>query len=323
MAKEGVTSFKHFMAYKGALMLNDTELIESFLRCKELGLLPSVHAENGDLIFWAQKSLIAKGITGPIGHPLSRPSQVEGEAVQRACVIARQVGTPLVVVHNTSAPAVDAIVRAQQSGQVVFGETTAIHLTLDESRYSDPNWDVAAHHVLSPPLRSKTDVEYLWNALHAGGLQYIATDHCTFSTEQKRMGKADFSRIPNGCPGLEERMLVVWQGGVVSGRMSLEKFVDSTSTFAARLYNMFPNKGTIMVGSDADIVLWDPNTPRTISSKTHQSKIDYNVFEGFTSSGSPSVTIVGGRVVYQNGAVHPSCTGHFVPRTPFGLAYNM
>jgi len=323
LANEGVTSFKHFMAYKGALMLNDADLISSFGRCKELGLLPQVHAENGDLVAWLQRRTLNAGITGPIGHPMSRPANVEGEAAERACVIAHEVGTPLVVVHNTSEVAAAAVSRARQAGRPVFGEVTAIHLTIDDSRYADPRWEVAAHHVLSPPLRSKNDVEYLWNALHSGVLQFVSTDHCTFTTKQKEMGKNDFTKIPNGCPGLEERMLVVWEGGVAKKRISVEKFVEITSTFAARLYNMYPRKGAIMEGSDADIVIWDPEKPRTISVKTQQSKIDYNVFEGFTSSGSPVCTILNGRVAYENNTVVANeGDGKYVARGRFGLAYS-
>lgn len=322
MVARGVTSFKHFLAYKGALMLNDFELLQSFARCKELGILPQVHAENGDAVYWSQRRLIEQGVTDPVGHPRSRPAWVEAEAVERACMIARQAEVPLMVVHNTCRGAVDAIARAQQAGQVVYGEATAIHLTLEETPYSSEAWETAAHHVLSPPLRTKDDVAYLWRALQTGVLRITSTDHCTFNTEQKRMGRQDFSKIPNGCPGLEERLMLLWSRGVNERRITPEEFVALASANIAHLFNLYPRKGCIAEGSDADIVVWCPDTERVLSAKTHQSRIDFSVFEGIKVKGVPVMTLVNGHVAFENGKVvgQPDI-GTYVKRTPFGTPY--
>jgi dihydropyrimidinase len=323
IVERGVTSFKHFMAYKGALMLNDAELLESFMACKRCGILPMVHAENGDAVVWNQRRLLAEGATAPIGHPRSRPPEVEAEAVERACMLAAQAHTPLMVVHNTCRGSVEAIARAQRAGNVVVGEATAIHLTLDETRYAAEDWDVAAAHVLSPPLRPRADVEALWAALQTGVLRVVATDHCAFTTEQKRAGRADFSKIPNGCPGLEERMMLLWSLGVGTGRITPEEFVDLSSANAARVFNMFPQKGCVAVGSDADIVVWDPAAERVLSAKTHQSRLDISVFEGTRVVGVPVLTIVNGVVAYDatKGVIAPPGTGKYIARKPYGHCY--
>lgn len=325
LASRGVTSFKHFLAYKGALMLNDAELLQSFEECSRLGILAMVHAENGDAVVWNQRKLVAAGAGGhPSGHPASRPPAVEAEAAERSCMLAAQANVPLMIVHNTCAGSVEAIARAQRAGHVVIGEATAIHLTLDDSRYASQDWDWAAHHVLSPPLRPRADVDTLWSAIQAGILRIVSTDHCTFRTEQKRMGKADFTKIPNGCPGLEERMMLLWTLGVGTGRITAEEFVGLTSANAARVFNMFPAKGRVAPGSDADIVVWDPAAQRVLSAKTHQSRVDVSVFEGTRVVGTPVVTIVNGQVAYEagQGVIAKPGSGKFIPRPAFGLPYS-
>jgi dihydropyrimidinase len=318
VVKRGVNSFKHFMAYKGALMVDDDELYQSFLRVGDLGGIALVHAENGDVVLRLQEKYMAEGITGPEGHAFSRPPEVEGEAANRAIMIAGMAGTPLYIVHTSSIPAHEAIARARANGQRVFGEPLIQHLILDEGEYSHKEWDHAAQRVMSPPFRDKKHQESLWNGLVAGSLQVVATDHCAFSTEQKRMGKDDFTKIPNGTGGLEDRMPVLWTHGVGTGRLTMNEFVAVTSTNVARILNMYPQKGTIMPGADADIVIWDPEASKTISAATQKSAIDYNVFEGVAVKGLPALTLSRGRVAYKDGQVlaKPG-DGAFVSRQPF------
>ena len=313
----GVNSFKHFMAYKGALMVDDETLFKSFSRCRDLGALPMVHAENGDAVFLLQQQLLNQGITGPEGHPLSRPPHVEGEAANRAIMIAQTVGVPLYVVHVSCREAHDAIKRAREAGLRVYGEPLAQYLAIDESVYYDPDWDRAAARVMSPPFRSKDHQKTLLDGLASGSLQVVASDHCAFSTQQKRMGLDNFTRIPNGTGSLEERMKVMWTEGVVTGRLTPNEFVAVTSTNAAQIFNVYPQKGVVREGSDADLVVWDPTAEATISVGKHHSKLDVNVLEGYRAKGLPKVTVSQGRVVWQDGdlRVTPG-SGRNVKRRP-------
>lgn len=314
----GINSFKHFMAYKGALMVNDEELYHSFGRCAELGALPMVHAENGDIVFHMQEHCMKKGITGPEGHAYSRPPEVEGEATNRAIVIADMVGTPLYVVHTSCKESQEAIARARANGHRVYGEPLIQHLVLDENEYRHRDWDYAARRVMSPPFRPKKHQDALWAALANGQLQVVATDHCSFTTEQKRFGMGDFRKIPNGTGGLEDRMPVLWTAGVNTGRLTKEEFVAVTSTNAARILNMYPRKGAVAVGSDADLVIWDPAMSKTISAKSQISRIDYNVFEGYECTGAPKATLSRGRVAWLDGDLRAKRgDGEFVARDPF------
>ncbi len=315
---KGVTTFKHFMAYKGALMVNDEELFASFKRCAELGAMPLVHAENGDVVAALQAELLSAGITGPEGHGYSRPPEVEGEAANRAIMLADQAGVPLYIVHTSSIPAHEAIRRARSLGQRVYGEPLIQHLVLDESEYQNKDWDHAARRVMSPPFRDKKNQDDLWNGLKAGSLQVVATDHCAFTTEQKRFGRDDFTKIPNGTGGLEDRMPVLWTRGVATGRLTMNEFVAATSTNIARILNLYPMKGSVEVGADADLVVWDPKATKTISAATQMSAIDYNVFEGIACEGLPRITLSRGKVVYSDGEVTADPgRGRFVPRAPF------
>ncbi|NLH82883.1 MAG: dihydropyrimidinase, partial [Phyllobacteriaceae bacterium] len=317
----GINSYKHFMAYKGSLMVNDTELFQSFTRCKGLGAIPMVHAENGEMVAELQESLFARGYTGPEGHPMSRPPEVEGEAANRAIVIADMVGVPLYVVHTSCKQALDAVARARAAGQRVFCEPLIQYLTLDSSIYFDEDWDRAASCVMSPPFRPKDHQDALWAALANGTMQVVATDHCTFDSEKKRRGLGDFRKIPNGTGGLEERMPVLWTKGVATGRLTMEEFVGVTSTNVARILNVYPKKGRIGVGSDADIVIWDPEAEKTISVATQQSVIDYNIFEGTKLKGLPRLVMSRGRWGYRDGEVLLKAgDGAYVPRTPFPAA---
>ncbi len=316
--QHGVNSFKHFMAYKNAIMADDEVLVNSFARALELGALPTVHAENGELVFQLQQKLLAQGITGPQAHPLSRPSVVEGEAANRAIAIANVLNTPVYIVHVSCVEALEAITRARAHGQRVFGEVLAGHLLIDESVYRDPDFTRAAGHVMSPPFRPKHHQHALWRGLQSGNLHTTATDHCTFCAEQKAAGRDNFTKIPNGCGGVEERMTVIWDGGVNSGKLTPSEFVAITSTNAAQIFNMYPRKGVVQVGADADLVLWDPEASRTISAATQFAKGGFNVFEGKTVRGLPSHTISRGKLVFQNGQLLAERgAGRHVDRPPF------
>jgi dihydropyrimidinase len=319
----GVNSFKHFMAYKGAIMANDEILVNSFSRALELGAVPTVHAENGELVFRLQKELFEKGITGPEAHPLSRPPECEGEAANRAIRIAEVLNVPVYIVHNSCKQSLEAITRARNEGQRVFGEVLAGHLLVDDSVYRHPDFDTAAAHVMSPPFRSKEHQEALWHGLQSGNLQTTATDHCCFCADQKAMGKDDFRSIPNGTAGIENRMEVLWHHGVGTGRLTMNEFVAVTSTNAAQIFNVYPQKGSITVGADADIVVWDPEATKTISAKTHHQKVDYNIFEGMEVKGGASHTISQGKIVWADGKLNVERgAGRYVDRPPFAPFYD-
>ena len=318
VVNKGVTTFKHFMAYKGALMVNDDEMFASFRRCAELGAMPLVHAENGDVVAALQQKLLAEGITGPEGHAYSRPPEVEGEAANRAIMLADAAGVPLYIVHTSSIPAHEAIQRARALGKRVYGEPLIQHLVLDESEYMNKDWVHAARRVMSPPFRDKKNQEDLWNGLRAGSLQVVATDHCAFTTKQKEIGLTDFTKIPNGTGGLEDRMPVLWTHGVGTGRLTMNEFVAVTSSNIAKILNLYPKKGAVLVGADADLVIWDPEATKTVSASTQVSVIDYNVFEGQKLKGLPRLTLSRGETVYENGKVTAKTgRGKFVARKPF------
>ncbi|EAR09127.1 dihydropyrimidinase [Reinekea sp. MED297] len=318
----GVNSFKHFMAYKNAIMAPDETLVNSFSRCLELGAMPTVHAENGELVYHLQRKLIEAGFTGPEAHPLSRPSQVEGEAANRAIRIAQSIGVPLYLVHVSCEEAVNEIARARHEGQRVYGEVLAGHLELDDSVYQSKDWATAAAHVMSPPFRPKGHQEVLWKALQGGTLQTTATDHCCFCEEQKAAGKDDFSKIPNGTAGIEDRMMILWDSGVNKGRLTENEFVAVASANTAKIFNIYPRKGCIAKGADADIVIWDANKEHTISAKTHHQNIDFNIFEGRTVKGSVDTTISQGKVVFADGQLTVTeGAGRYIERPAFPTVY--
>ena len=316
--EKGINTFKHFMAYKGALMVNDDEMFASFQRCAALGALPLVHAENGDVVAAMQAKLMDEGNNGPEGHAYSRPPSVEGEATNRAIIIADMAGSPLYVVHTSCEQAHEAIRRARQNGMRVYGEPLIQHLTLDESEYFNKDWDHSARRVMSPPFRNKQHQDSLWAGLASGSLQVVATDHCAFTTAQKRTGIGDFRSIPNGTGGLEDRMPMLWTHGVNTGRLTMNEFVAVTSTNIAKILNVYPRKGAILIGADADIVVWDPKRSKTISAKSQQSSIDYNVFEGKQVTGLPRYTLTRGVVAIEESTVKTrEGHGQFVRREPF------
>jgi dihydropyrimidinase len=318
----GITSFKFFLAYKGGLMLPDEDLIAGFLRCRELGALPQVHAENGELIAWLQAKMLADGVTSPLGHVLSRPPQCESEATVRAITIAETVDVPLYVVHVSAAEAARAIAQARSRGVKVIGETLPGFLAIDDSVYRHADFDIAAGHVMSPPYRPRGHQEVLWQALQDGTLSTTGTDHCCFTREQKRLGEGDFTRIPNGCGGIEDRMHVLWHLGVNSGRISREQFVALTSTNAARTFGLWPRKGELEVGSDADLIVLDPEKTKTLSAATQHQNTDYSVWEGMDVKGVVVHTFSRGTQLWADGELRAERgRGRYLPRVPFGEPY--
>jgi len=321
--EHGVNSFKHFMAYKGAIMADDETLVNSFTRARELGALCTVHAESGELVDHYQKKIFDSGITGPEGHPQSRPPQVEGEAANRAIRFAQTLDVPLYLVHNSCSHSLNEIARARREGQRVFGEVLAGHLLVDDRVYLNSDFEFAAAHVMSPPFRPKANLEALWRGLQSGDLQTTATDHCCFCADQKAMGKDDFRKIPNGTGGIEDRMNVLWTHGVNTGRLTVNEFVAVTSTNTAKIFNIYPRKGLIAEGSDADLSIFDPQATHTVSSKTHHQNVDFNIFEGMELTGVNIATVSQGSIVYKDGDVKTEKgVGRYVERPCFAPYYS-
>ncbi|XP_043690861.1 dihydropyrimidinase-like [Telopea speciosissima] len=324
MVKEkGINSFKFFLAYKGRNMVNDEVLLKGLIKCKSLGALAMVHAENGDAIVEGQQMMIDLGITGPEGHALSRPPVLEGEATARAIRLAAFVNTPVYIVHVMSIDAMEEIAKARQAGQRVIGEPIAAGLALDESGIFDPDFTTAAKFVMSPPIRKSGHDKALQAALSMGVLQVVGTDHCSFSSTQKAIGIDDFRKIPNGVNGIEERMHLVWDTMVESGLISPPDYVRITSTECARIFNMYPRKGAILAGSDADIIILNPNASFEISAATHHTCSDTNVYEGKKGKGKVEVTIAGGKVVWEDGELKVvSGSGRYIEMPPYSYLFN-
>lgn len=314
--EEGIPSFKTFMAYRGAIGVDDYELIQVMCTAKELGALTTVHAEHGDMVVHLQEKLFAEGKIEPKYHAQSRPAPVEGEATSRAIMLARMTNEPLYVVHVTCKESVAAIAEARSRGQNVIGETCPQYLLLDDSIYDQPDFSGAAA-VMSPPIRPKGHQEPLWEALRDGTLEVVATDHCPFNlVGQKDMGKDDFRIIPNGAAGIQHRLALMYTFGVMEERLDLNQFVNLTSTRAAKIFGLYPRKGSITVGADADLVVWDPAATGTISAKTHHHKVDTNIFEGFKTKGAPTTVVVNGRVQFQDGDLRVERgAGRYLKRT--------
>jgi dihydropyrimidinase len=316
---EGVTSYKLFMAYKGALMVDDETLFRTMEVAAETGALVMVHAENGDVIDVLVKEALAAGNTEPIYHALTRPPEAEGEATNRAIQLARLAGAPLYVVHVTCREAVEPIARARDNGWDVWGETCTQYFFNSLDDIAKPDFE-GAKYVYSPPVRDKSNWDVLWNAVRTDVLSAISTDHCAFSWDgQKTLGRDDFSKIPNGGPGLENRLQMIHQFGVRGGRISLNRMVELLATNPAKLFGLYPRKGTIAVGSDADIVVFDPEKRVTITAADQHSRSDYNLYEGTEVTGSPETVLLRGHVLVENDElVAQPGIGRFVARARFG-----
>jgi dihydropyrimidinase len=317
--KEGVNTFKFFMAYPGVFMVDDALIFKAMLKARDVGGLIMMHAENGGSIDTLVKLALANGQTEPKYHALTRPPLCEGEATGRAIDLAHLAGAPIYIVHVTCFHALDRIRRARDAGWQVYGETCPQYLVCSYEDYERPNFE-GAKFVMSPPLRDKWHAIKLWQGLERNGLQVVSTDHCPFNfadPEGKQLGRNDFSKIPNGAPGIEDRMMVLWEHGVNGGHFDAHRFVELTSANPARLFNLWPRKGTIAVGSDADIVLWDPAKKHTISAKTHHQNVDYNLFEGMTVTGKPSVVMSRGEILVENDTLQVKAgRGQFLKRPP-------
>jgi dihydropyrimidinase len=297
---EGVTSFKMFMAYPGVFLVDDATIYRAMSAAGGRGGLICMHAENGIVINEIIKRALQQGKTAPKYHALTRPTRAEAEGVHRAIAIAEMAEAPVYIVHLSCADALNQVREARDRGLPAYAETCPQYLFLSVDDYGD-GWD-GAKYVMTPPLRAQSNQAELWKGLKMDDLQVISTDHCPFCMkEQKELGKNDFSKIPNGAPGVENRMALIYNGGVVENRVSLNRFVELTSTAAAKMFGLFPRKGTIAVGSDADIVIFDPDREQTFSAKTHHMNVDYNAYEGKTVRGVCETVLSRGRVVVENG----------------------
>lgn len=298
--EEGITSFKTFMAYKGALMIDDRQMVGLMEEVKQHGGLINVHATNGDMIDYLTQKHRGEGKLAPLYHYLSQPEVTEAEASERFVDMANFTGCPGYIVHLTCEGALHAVRNATRRNQKVFVETCIQYLILDASLYEN-NFE-GAKWVMSPPLREKKDQETLWAGINQGHVQVVATDHCPFKWEQKLMGKDDFSKIPNGHPAIENRMELLYSEGVHKNKISLNKYVEVACTNPAKIFGMFPRKGTIAVGSDADIVIFDPNEKHTLSAKTHHMNVDYSGYEGWEVTGKVKTVLLRGQVAIENNA---------------------
>jgi dihydropyrimidinase len=316
---QGITSYKLFMAYKGALMVDDETLFRVMQVAAETGALVMVHAENGDAIDVLVKEALAAGNTEPKFHALTRPPETEGEATNRAIQLARVAGCKLYVVHVSCRESVEPIELAREKGWDVWGETCTQYFFVDYSFLERPDFE-GAKYVYTPPPRAKENHQVLWRAVENDVLSVISTDHCAFLWDgQKTLGRDDFSKIPNGAPGLENRLQMIHEFGVRAGRISLNRMVELLSTNPARYFGLYPRKGTIAVGSDADLVVFDPERKVTISAATHHSKSDYNLFEGTEVTGAPQVVLLRGRVLVEGDElVGQPGIGEFIRRACFG-----
>lgn len=311
--KEGYSSFKLFMTYDG-LRVEDDALLDSLVAVSNNGGLVGVHAENYFIIKSLTKKLLEDGKTEPKYHAESRPDLCEGEAAGRAIKLAKLAGTPLYIVHNSCEASASEIAKAREEGYPIMGETCPQYLLLSKDNYEEPDFN-GAKYVMSPPLRDKKNWDYMWQALKRDDLQIVATDHCPFFMEQKRMGIESFTKIPNGAPGVELRMALLYTFGVSLGRLSLQRYVEVTSTNAAKLFGMYPEKGSITVGSDADLVIFDPDKEVTVTQNMLNENVDYTPYEGLKLKGYPVLTLSRGEVIAKDGRyVGPEARGKFIKR---------
>jgi len=319
MVREGVPSFKLFMAYPGVFMLDDATIFKAMRTAAKIGGMICMHAENGGAIDVIVQQALAEGKTAPKYHALTRPTTAEGEATARAIALAEMAGSPVYIVHLSCNDALEKVREARDRGLPVYAETCPQYLYLSLDDMDRPGFE-SAKYVFTPPLREKWHQEKLWTGLKQDHLQVVSTDHCPFCfKEQKEMGKDDFTKIPNGGPGIEHRMSLVYSGGVGKGRFSVNRFVELVSTTPAKLFGLFPRKGTVAVGSDADLVIFDPNREHTISAKTHHMRVDYSMFEGIKVKGMPDVVMSRGKVLVDGEQFHGKAgQGSFLKRAVYG-----
>jgi dihydropyrimidinase len=302
LINQGIPSFKLFMAYPGVFLVDDGTIFKAMTAAGEAGGLICMHAENGIVIDLLVKRALAEGKTAPKYHALTRPTRAEAEGVHRAIAIAEMANSPVYIVHLSCYDALKEVQAARDVGLPAYAETCPQYLFLDYTLYEQEGFE-GAKYVMTPPLRDKSNQDQLWKGLRGNDLQVISTDHCPFCfKEQKELGRDDFSKIPNGGPGVEHRMSLIYDGGVVQNRINVNRFVDLTSTAAAKIFGLFPRKGTIAVGSDADLVIFDPNREQIISAKTHHMRVDYSAYEGRKVRGVVEAVLSRGRVIVENGA---------------------
>jgi dihydropyrimidinase len=301
MVREGVASFKLFMAYPNVLMVDDATIFKALAQTAKNGALVCMHAENGGAIDVLVQRALADGKTAPIYHAMTRPVIAEAEAVHRAVALSEMAGAPVYIVHLSSEDALNQVREARDRGVRAFAETCPQYLLLSVEELARPNFE-GAKYVFTPPLREKSNLPKLWDGLKHDHLQVVSTDHCPFCFEdQKALGKDDFTKIPNGGPGVENRLHLLHHYGVNAGKLTLNRFVEITSTAPARIFGMYPKKGTIAAGSDADIVIWDAKAAHTISAKTHNMRVDYSMFEGFEVTGNVDKVLSRGEVIVDKG----------------------
>jgi len=320
LVREGVTSFKLFMAYPGVFMLDDGSIFKALRATSKNGGLVCMHAENGSAIDVIVQQALAEGKKAPKYHALTRPTTAEAEATSRAIALAEMAGAPVYIVHLSCNDALEKVREARDRGLPVYAETCPQYLYLSIENFDVPGFE-GAKYVFTPPLREKWHQEKLWNGLKQDHLQVVSTDHCPFCfKEQKELGRDDFTKIPNGGPGIEHRMSLIYSGGVAQGRFSVNRFVELVSTMPAKLFGLYPRKGTIAVGSDADLVIFDPKRKHTISARTHHMRVDYSMFEGIQVTGMPDTVLSRGRVIMEaDKFVGRPGAGQFLKRSLYSM----
>jgi dihydropyrimidinase len=322
MVREGLSSIKLFMAYPNVLMVDDATIFRAMRQTGQNGALVCMHAENGGVIDLLVQKALAEGKTAPIYHALTRPTAAEGEAVNRAIALAQMAGCPVYIVHLSSADALEKVAEARDRGIPAFAETCPQYLLLSIEDLERPNFE-GAKYVFTPPLREKWHQEKLWGGIRRNTLQVVSTDHCPFCfKEQKELGRESFAKIPNGGPGVENRLQLLFHHGVNQKRITVNRWVEIVSTAPAKMFGLYPRKGTIAVGSDADLVLWDPNADYIISSTTHHMRVDYSMFEGFRVRGNAATVLSRGKILVENGQWFGKAGGgSFIKRDPYAGAW--